>query len=111
MACALIATTPLAGDVMAGNQVPMEQARQKAFLLNEHVIQQLGQIEQPSSISLTGRVKMLPDGRWHVVIDDLNVQGPIESGQFPFSNESDSSRIDYVIFEELSGTPAEAGTQ
>ncbi len=105
LACALIATSSLAADVMGGNQVLMEQARQKAFLLNEHVVRQLGQIEQASSISLTGRVKMLPDGRWHVVIDDLDVQGPIKSGEFPFNEPSNNSQIDYVIFEQMSGQP------
>lgn len=110
LACALITMAALATDAMGGNEPLMQQARQKAFLLNEHVVRQLGLVEQTSNISLTGRVKRLPDGRWQVVIDNLDVQGPIQSGSFPFNEASGKDPIEYVIFEEMSGPSAPGET-
>ena len=99
--CALLIAMAPTAVAVGGNQVLMEEARQKAFLLNETVIRQLGQLEEPARISLTGRVKQHPDGRLEVVIDELDVTGPAEAGSFPFGQKPGKPPIDYVIFEEI----------
>ena len=101
MASTLFTGSTLAAEAAGGNRVLLEQARQKAFLLNEAVVRQLGLLVEPAQISLTGKVKQHPDGRLEVVIDRLDVQGPAESGSFPFDQAPGKPPIDYVIFEEI----------
>lgn len=101
VACALFSGSALTAEAVGGNRVLMEEARHKAFLLNEAVVRQLGLLNEPAQISLTGKVKQHPDGRLEVVIDKLDVQGPAEAGSFPFDQAPGTPPIDYVIFEEI----------
>ena len=101
LVCTLLTGLALTADAVGGNQMLMGEARQKAFLLNEAVIRQLGLLEEPARITLTGRVKQLPNGRLEVVIDELDVKGPAEAGSFPFGQAPSTPPIDYVIFEEI----------
>lgn len=93
----------------AGNQPLMDQARQRAFLLNRAVIARLEHIPRTARIQLEARVKPLPDGSWQVVIDSVNVQGPVEEGQFPFAAAPADAPTEYVTFEQM--IPHQGSTQ
>ncbi|GEM_PF-4327104 len=88
----------------AGNQPLMEQARQRAFLLNRAVIQHLAALPRTTRVQFEARVKPLPDGRWQVVIDAVNVQGPVENGHFPFAGTAADAPTEYVTFEQIPQT-------
>ncbi len=103
-ACALLTASAIAMPVMGGNQGLMEQARIKAFLFNEQVVSQLSGLDGTAAVSLNARVKQLPDGSFRVLVDGLNVHGPIEAGSFPFGHTGKNNYIEYVIFEDMSGT-------
>ena len=95
----------------AGNQPLMGQARQRAFLLNRAVIAHLEHIPRTARIQLEARVKPLPDGSWQVVIDSVNVEGPVEEGQFPFAGPTADAPTEYVTFEQMIPHPGSTQEQ
>ena len=102
-ACALLTASAVSMPAMSGNQGLMEQARIKAFLFNEQVVSQLAALDGTAAVSLNARVRQLPDGSYRVVVDGLNVHGPIEAGSFPFGHTGKDNYIEYVIFEDMTG--------
>jgi hypothetical protein len=100
-ACLLLMGCVHATGAMCGNQELMDAARKKAFMVNEQVVKQMGNLVEPAQIYLKGRVKQLPDGTLQIVIDQVDTKPLVESGEYPFNEGTVSNPIDYVIFKEI----------
>ncbi|RMD70126.1 MAG: hypothetical protein D6819_05085 [Gammaproteobacteria bacterium] len=91
---ALFAFPALAGAGQAGL---MEHARQKAFLLNKQVIEQLDLLSKDARIVLEGKVKVGPGGKVEVVLERLEAT-PIEEGEIALPK---GQYIRYMPFETM----------
>lgn len=87
-----------------GNAKLMENARQKAFLLNKRVIGQLERLQSDQTVSLTARVVHNADGSLRIAIDEIQQKSRSASPKSPDTLPVNRDKDDYIIympFEEM----------
>lgn len=81
----------------AGNTSLMNQARNRAFLLNKEILTSLEKVDGDSTVLFSGRVIRGADGKLQISIDGIQNVAPIGSYR-SFNGQQD---IEYITFEEM----------
>jgi hypothetical protein len=92
----------------AGNVELMRNAKTKALLLNQQVLEKLGAVKGDATVNFSGKVVRQPDGSLEIRVDALErVEDAQATAQASPQHGSAREHIRYIPFEQMMGTRQE----